>query len=91
MTKSLRIILSHSYFVPYGRLTFGVFLSHSVFMQFKIFNLENGIWAQKMQINLDFFAYLAISFIFSFITYLLIESPFSNLLNDFFRFRKVIS
>ena len=48
MTKPLRAILGHSYFAPYARLTFGVFLSHSVFMQFNIFNLQNGLWAQRM-------------------------------------------
>jgi peptidoglycan/LPS O-acetylase OafA/YrhL len=91
MTKPIRAILGHNYFAPYARLTFGVFLSHSVFMQFNIFNLQNGLWAQRMQTNLDFFAYLATSFIFSSLTFVFIESPFANLLNDFLRFRKAIS
>jgi hypothetical protein len=39
MTKPLRVFLGHSLFAPYARLTFGVFLSHSIFMQFNIFNL----------------------------------------------------
>lgn len=60
-------------------------------MQFNIYNLQNGLWAQRMQTNLDFFAYLVISFIFSSITFVFVESPFANVLNDFFRFRKIVS
>ena len=32
LTKPLRMILSNNYFVPYSRLTFGVFLCHSIFI-----------------------------------------------------------
>lgn len=34
---------------------------------------------------MSFVANLAFSFAFSFITYLLVEAPFANILNDFFR------
>jgi hypothetical protein len=36
----VRKLLSHRYLVPYAKLTFGVFLNHSIFMQYHISNLE---------------------------------------------------
>jgi hypothetical protein len=40
----VRKLLSHRYLVPYAKLTFGIFLNHSIFMQYRIFNLEQGLW-----------------------------------------------
>lgn len=85
MLSLLRKVLTHQFFVQYAKLTYGVFLCHSMFMQYRSFNLENGIWAQVYETNMAFLANLALSFGFSFFTYLLIEAPFANLLNDFFR------
>ena len=83
----LREFMAHPGFAPYARLTYGVFLSHTIFIQFDTFNLETGFWAQSL-INMCF-AYLAISFLFSLVTYLFIEAPWSNLLNDFIREKKL--
>ena len=80
-----RNLLTHRHFILYAKLTYGVFLSNTIFMQYRAFNLENGIWAQVFETNLSFVAHLAFSFIFSAITYLLVEAPFANILNDFFR------
>lgn len=43
--EPLTRFLSHRYWAPYARLTYGVFLCNSIFMEFRIFNLEQGIWA----------------------------------------------
>ena len=32
-------LLSHKFFIPYSRLTYGVFLCNSILMEFRIFNL----------------------------------------------------
>lgn len=77
--------MSHKYFVPYAKLTYGVFLCNTILMQYRVFNLENGVWAQVFETNLLVAAYLAFSFAFSFITYLLVEAPMANILNDFLR------
>lgn len=45
MLSMVRGLLIHRYFVPYAKLTYGVFLCNSIFMQFRAFNLENGVWA----------------------------------------------
>lgn len=85
LLKLFSNFMSHRYFVPYAKLIYGVFLCNTIFMQFRIFNLENGVWAQVFETNMFFAAYLTFSFGFSFVTYLLIEAPFANILNDFWR------
>lgn len=85
MLKLIRNFMSHRYFLPYARLTYGVFLCHSIFIQYQVFNLENGIWAQVFETNLNFIAFLTFSFGFSFLTYILVEAPMANVLNDFWR------
>jgi peptidoglycan/LPS O-acetylase OafA/YrhL len=47
--------------------------------------LETGIWAEKYTTYLLFAAFTNISFVFSFITYLFIEAPFANIVNEFVR------
>lgn len=69
MLGMLRALLTHRHFVLYAKLTYGVFLSNTIFMQYRAFNLENGIWAQVFETNMSFVANLAFSFGFSFITY----------------------
>merc|ERR1719446_1064683 len=81
----LQKLMAHSYWAPYARLTYGVFLCNSIFMEFRIFNLEQGIWADQFNTNLYFFSFITVSFCFSFITYLFVETPFANILNEFVR------
>ena len=50
-----------------------------------MFNLENGVWVQGFETFLLVIAYTSYAFCFSFITYILIEAPFANVLNDFLR------
>ena len=42
LLKPLTAFLSHSWFAPYARLSLGVFLCNTIFMQFDTFNLVNG-------------------------------------------------
>lgn len=75
--------MSNKYWVPYARLTYGVFLCNSIFMQFRSFNLSHGDWVQQFDLYLLFAAFATLSFCFSFATYLFIEAPMANLLNVF--------
>jgi len=50
-----------------------------------MFNLENGVWVQGFETFLLVIAYTSYAFGFSFITYILVEAPFANVLNDFLR------
>lgn len=63
--QPLKQLLSHNFWVPFSRLSYGAYLSHGVFMQFREYNIERGQWACGFDAFLFFFAYLGISFIFS--------------------------
>lgn len=83
LMRPLSNFMSHSWFAPYARLTFGVFLCNSIFMQFNSFNSQNGMWAQKYETALEWCAYGTFSFVFSLFTYLLIEAPMANFMKEF--------
>ena len=55
-----------------------------MFMQYRIFNLEDGMWGRPADGITYFFAFLTGSFAFSFITWHLIEAPFANMNRDLF-------
>lgn len=77
-------VLSHKYWIPLARLSYGVFLCNSIFMEFREFNLQHGEWVQGFNMSLLFLSFLALSFCFSTITYLFVEAPMANLLNALF-------
>ena len=83
--KPLVNILAHKQWIPCARLTYGVFLCNTIFMQYRIFNLEHGDWAQRFVIDMYFCAFFTISFLFSFATYIFVEAPLANIVNEFFR------
>jgi len=83
--KPIINILAHKQWIPYARLTYGVFLCNTIFMQYRIFNLQHGDWAQRFVIDMYFCAFFAISFLFSFATYIFVEAPLANIVNEFFR------
>jgi hypothetical protein len=67
--------LSHDFWTPFSRLTYGAFLSHGVFMVFKGYNTERGQWGCAFDAFLFFLAYITFSYIFSLATGLIIEMP----------------
>lgn len=83
----LRDFMAHSFFAMPARLTFGVFLCHTIFIQFDTFDLETGFWAQGLMNQC--FSYLAVSFMFSLFTYMFVEAPLANVLNEFIREEKL--
>jgi len=82
--RGITKILSHKYWIPYSRLTYGVFLCNTILMQFRVFNLQHGDWVQQFNLNLLFMSFLTLSFLFSTFTYLVVEAPMACLLNTFF-------
>ena len=54
-------------------------------MQYRIYNQQYGEWGQKFNVVLYFIAFLTLSFMFSILTYLFVEAPMANILNEFFR------
>ena len=67
--------LAHSFWVPFSRLSFGAFLSHAIFMQFREFNTERGHWGCAFDAILFFFAFLTLSYLISFMMAMAIEFP----------------
>jgi len=60
-------------------------LSSTIVMQFSVFNLENGTWAQKMDVSNMCFAYMTLSILLSLLTYVVVEAPMANIHRDFFK------
>lgn len=66
---------SSAFWVPLARLSYGAYLSHSIFMIFREYNAERGTWACEFDLFLFFLAYLTFAFLFSFIVGLIIDIP----------------
>ncbi len=77
--RPIRDFLSHAFWVPFSRLTYGALISHGIWMQFREFNTERGTWGSGLDAFLFFLAYLTFSFLFSFITAMIWEQPIATL------------
>ena len=75
--------LSHAFWVPFSRLTYGALISHGIWMQFREFNNERGTWGSGLDAFLFFLAYLTFSFLFSFATAMIWEQPIATLWFEF--------
>lgn len=78
-----RDFLSHAFWVPFSRLTYGALISHGIWMQFREFNTERGTWGSGLDAFLFFLAYLTFSFLFSFVTAMIWEQPVATLWFEF--------
>lgn len=81
--RPLKDFLSHSFWVPFSRLSYGALLSHGIWMQFREFNVERGTWGGGLDAFLFFLAYLTFSFMFSLITALIWEQPIASMWYEF--------
>lgn len=81
--RLMKEFLSHSFWTPFSRLTYGALLSHGIWMQFREFNNERGTWASGLDAFLFFLAYLTFSLLFSFVTALIWEQPIASMWEDF--------
>jgi peptidoglycan/LPS O-acetylase OafA/YrhL len=75
--------MSSSFWYPLARLTYGAYLSHSIFMLFRGYNTEKGVWASDSDAFLFFFAYLTLAFTFSLVMTLLVEIPCRRVYDEF--------
>ena len=66
-----------------ARLSYGAYLSHCIFMLFRIYNVERGVWASEFDTFLFFFAYLTLAYSFSLIATVLFEIPCHKLCKEF--------
>jgi len=79
----LSTMASHDFWIPFSKLTYGVFLCHSVFILFREYNVERGQWGSLFDTTLFFLAYLFLSYGFSLLTFLFVEQPFRKLELEF--------
>lgn len=88
--KPIRKLLSSSFWYPFSRLSYGAFLSHGIFMQFREFNVERGQWGCAFDAILMFLAYVTFSFLFSLYMALTLELPISYIIRQRFNKKKEI-
>lgn len=82
--KAVQGILKHNFWIPFSRLSYGAFLSHGIFMQFREFNVERGQWGCAFDAVLLFLAYLTLSFIYAIWMSLTIQQPLASLISEYF-------
>ena len=78
-TYPLTAFLEHSFWYPLARLSYGAYLCHGIFMLFRTFNMERGMWACEIDAFFLFMAYLSFAYLFSFLITVLIEMPCQNI------------
>lgn len=80
-TIPITALLEHSFWFPLARLTYGAYLSAGVFMLYRSYNMERGLWACELDSFFLFMAYLSFAFLFSFLITVFVELPCQNLYN----------
>lgn len=73
-------MMSSAIWFPLARLTYGAYLSHGIFMLFRNYNVENGVFASEFDAFLFFFAYLTFAFAFSLIITVVIDRPIQRVI-----------
>lgn len=76
-------IMSSRVWYPLARLTYGAYLCHGIFMLFRTYDTQKGVYASEFDAFLFFFAYITFAFVFSFIITLMIEIPILRLVDTF--------
>ncbi|CDW91686.1 UNKNOWN [Stylonychia lemnae] len=86
--QPIRLVLSHDLITPFSRLSYGAFLSHAIFMQFREYNVERGQWACAFDAFLMFLAYTSLAFLYSLWISLLFDFPLASLYSLYFNRQK---
>ncbi len=82
-TYPITAFLEHSFWYPLARLSYGAYLSASIFMLFRTLNMERGLWACEIDAFFLFMAYLSFAYLFSLVITVLVEKPCHNMFNTF--------
>jgi len=83
LTIPITALLEHAFWFPLARLSYGAYLSACVFMLFRTYNMERGLWACEIDAFFLFMAYLSFAFLFSFLITFVVEQPCHNLFEAF--------
>ena len=82
-TYPITAFLEHAFWYPLARLSYGAYLSHGIFMLYRTYNMERGMWACELDSFFLFMAYLSFAFLFSFVITVVIEMPCHRLFQTF--------
>lgn len=82
-TLPITQLLEHSFWFPLARLSYGAYLCAGVFMLYRTYNMERGLWACELDSFFLFMAYLSFAFLFSFLITVFVELPCQNLFMEF--------
>lgn len=82
-TYPITAFLEHSFWFPLARLSYGAYLSAGIFMLFRTFNMERGLWACEIDAFFMFMAYLSFAYLFSLVITVMVEKPCHNMFNTF--------
>ena len=83
LTIPLTSFLENSFWYPLARLSYGAYLSAGIFMLYKNYNMERGLWANELDSFFLYMAYLSFAFLFSSLITVVIEMPCHNLYDTF--------
>mmetsp|Transcript_27964 Transcript_27964/g.34736 ORF Transcript_27964/g.34736 Transcript_27964/m.34736 type:complete len:298 (+) Transcript_27964:2165-3058(+) len=83
LTYPITAFFEHSFWYPLARLSYGAYLSAGIFMLFRMYNMERGLWACEIDSFFFFMAYLSFAFLFSLLITTLVEKPCHNLFDTF--------
>lgn len=83
LTYPFTAMLEHSFWYPLARLSYGAYLSAGIFMLFRTYSMERGLWACEIDAFFLFMAYLSLSYLFSFVITIVVEKPSLNLIDTF--------
>ena len=83
LTYPITAMFEHSFWFPLARLSYGAYLSAGIFMLFRTYNMERGLWASELDALFLFMAYMSFAYLFSFVITLIIEKPSLNLIDTF--------
>ena len=82
-TYPLTAFMEHQFWIPLARLSYGAYLSAGIFMLFRTYNMERGLWACELDCFFLFMAYLSFAYLFSFMITVIVELPCHNLYQTF--------
>lgn len=83
--KPITQLMASTLWYPLARLSYGAYLSHGIFMLFRAYNTEKGVFACEFDAFLFFFAYLTFAFVFSLIITVMVEMPCLRLVDTFIK------
>lgn len=81
--KPISQMMASSVWYPLARLSYGAYLSHGIFMLFRAYNTEKGVFACELDAFLFFFAFLTLAFAFSLVITVMVEMPCLRLIETF--------